>query len=113
MLAASASTPTHHQDPLKTTWSAFKSKRTNTDLYADNAVVVFVPTSVGARGNAHIRRLFLHPHFSDKNVSVQEQVYNTIASDHQLFEEATWTIHFHTTECNWLVPQLDERFLVN
>jgi hypothetical protein len=117
MLAASASSPTknHQQDSVKleeTTWSAYKAKRTNLELYDENAVVVFVPTSVGARGSAQIRRFFLHPHFSDKNVSIQEQVYTTVASNHRLFEEATWTIHFYTGECNWLVPQLEDRFLV-
>lgn len=117
MLASSVSSPTayNQQDNIKleeTTWSTYKAKRTNVDLYEEDATVVFVPTSVGTRGSANIRRFFLHHHFSEKNVSVREEVYNVIASNYKLFEEATWTIHFHTPECNWLVPQLDERFLV-
>lgn len=76
-------------------------------------MVMYVPTAVGVRGNTQIRKFFLNPQFSEKVNSVQEVVYNTVASNSRLIEESTWTIHFHTGECKWLVPQLDERYLVN
>lgn len=94
-------------------WDSYKNKRTNTELYSENAVVMFVPSSVGVRGNAQIRKFFLSPQFSEKVNSVKEVVYNTVSSNHKLIEEVTWTVHFHSGECKWLVPQLDDRYLVN
>ncbi|KAI8643925.1 hypothetical protein BD408DRAFT_414106 [Parasitella parasitica] len=94
-------------------WSSYKTKRTSVDLYSANAVIMFVPSSVGARGPAQIRKFFLSPQFSEKVNSVQEVVYNTVSSNNKLIEEVTWTITFHSDECKWLVPQLDDRYLIN
>lgn len=94
-------------------WDSYKEKRTNVDLYVDNAVVMYVPTYVGVRGNAQIRRFFLNPQFAEKNVSVQETVNNQVFANNQLVEESVWTVHFHTGECSWLVPQVEDRLLVS
>jgi hypothetical protein len=107
MLSTSTSTFTD-----EATWDAFKTKRTNVELYTDNAVIMYVPTSVGVRGSAQIRKFFLHPQFSEKINPVQEVVYNTVQSGHKLIEEATWTIHFHSGECKWLLPHIEHRYLV-
>lgn len=113
MLSASTSTSTSANNLSdEATWAAFKAKRTNVDLYTDNAVIMYVPTSVGVRGCAQIRKFFLHPQFSQKVNPVQETVYNTVQSNHQLIEEATWSIHFHSGECKWLLPHTEERYLV-
>ncbi|CAO0792723.1 unnamed protein product [Mucor circinelloides] len=115
MLASSSSSATTNASTvtINDIWDSFKNKRTNTELYSENAVIMYVPTSVGVRGSTQIRKFFLNPQFSEKVNSVQEVVYNTVASGNRLIEEATWTIHFHTGECKWLVPQLDERYLMN
>ncbi|KAL7308481.1 hypothetical protein PS15m_011681 [Mucor circinelloides] len=115
MLASSSSSATTNASTvtINDIWDSFKNKRTNTELYSENAVIMYVPTSVGVRGSTQIRKFFLNPQFSEKANSVQEVVYNTVASGNRLIEEATWTIHFHTGECKWLVPQLDERYLMN
>ncbi|KAF1806931.1 hypothetical protein V8B55DRAFT_1442967 [Mucor lusitanicus] len=115
MLASSSSSATTNASTatISDIWDSFKNKRTNTELYSENAVVMYVPTAVGVRGNTQIRKFFLNPQFSEKVNSVQEVVYNTVASNSRLIEESTWTIHFHTGECKWLVPQLDERYLMN
>ncbi|KAI8327775.1 hypothetical protein EDC96DRAFT_531349 [Choanephora cucurbitarum] len=107
----SAAYPT--QSKLETVWKSFKSKRANADLFSEDAVVIFVPSSVGARGNTHIRRFFLHPQFSDKVSLVDESVFQTVSSDHALIEEAIWTVRFFTDECTWLVPGIDSRYLMN
>ncbi|CEP07891.1 hypothetical protein [Parasitella parasitica] len=108
-----ATTASNAASAITDIWNSYKNKRTNTELYSDNAVIVFVPSSVGARGPAQIRKFFLNPQFSEKVNSVQEVVYNTVSSNHKLIEEVTWTITFHSDECRWLVPQLDDRFLIN
>lgn len=94
------------------TWTSFKNKRTSVDLYAEDAVIMYVPSSVGVRGGAQIRRFYLNSQFSEKANPVQETVYHTIASGNKLIEEVVWSIHFHTGECNWLVPHIDDRYLV-
>lgn len=98
--------------PIEQTWASFKTKRTSTELYSEDAVVMYVPTCVGVRGNAQIRKFFLNSQFSEKVNPVQETVYNTVVGSHQLIEEVIWSIHFHTGECKWLVPHLEERYLV-
>ncbi|CAO3657263.1 unnamed protein product [Mucor hiemalis] len=95
------------------TWTSFKNKRTSVDLYAEDAVIMYVPSSVGVRGGAQIRRFYLNSQFSEKANPVQETVYHTIASGNKLIEEVVWSIHFHTGECNWLVPHIDDRYLIN
>ncbi|CEG73176.1 hypothetical protein RMATCC62417_08609 [Rhizopus microsporus] len=94
-------------------WETFKHKRTSIDLYTQDATVLFVPTLVGARGNAEIRKFFLHPHFSDKSNPVKETVFNTLMSNDRLMEESIWSVHFHTGECSWLVPGIEARYLLN
>lgn len=98
--------------PIEQTWASFKIKRTSTDLYADDAVVMYVPTCVGVRGNAQIRKFFLNSQFSEKVNPVKETVYNTVVASHQLIEEVIWSIHFYSGECKWLVPHLEDRYLV-
>ncbi|KAI8057503.1 hypothetical protein BDF21DRAFT_446758 [Thamnidium elegans] len=98
---------------VEQTWSAFKNKRTAVDLYAEDAVIMYVPTSVGVRGSAQIRKFFLSNQFSEKVNPVQEEVYNTVTGSNKLIEEVTWSIHFHSGECKWLVPHIEERFLMN
>lgn len=73
---------------------------------------MYVPTCVGVRGNAQIRKFFLNSQFSEKVNPVQETVYNTVVGSHQLIEEVIWSIHFHSGECKWLVPHLEDRYLV-
>ncbi|CAO3695003.1 unnamed protein product [Rhizopus stolonifer] len=94
-------------------WDSFKQKRTSVDIYTEDATVVYVPTSVGVRGNTEIRRFFLHPHFSQKANPVKETVFNTLVSKNKLIEESIWFVHFQSGECNWLVPDIDERYLLN
>lgn len=98
--------------PIEETWNSFKNKRTAIDLYSEDAVVMYVPTCVGVRGNAQIRKFFLNSQFSEKVNPVQETVYNTVVATHKLIEEVTWSIHFHSGECKWLVPHIEDRFLV-
>ncbi|KAG1458163.1 hypothetical protein G6F56_006458 [Rhizopus delemar] len=97
----------------KETWTSFKENRTSIDLYTEDAVIVYVPTLVGVRGNTQIRKFFLHPHFSQKANTVKETVMDTLVSTNKLFEESVWTIHFYSGVCNWLVPDIEERYLVN
>lgn len=94
------------------TWDSFKQKRTSVELYAEDAVIMYVPSSVGVRGRAQIRRFFLNSQFSEKSNPVTETVYHTIAAGDKLMEEVVWSIHFHTGACNWLVPRIDDRHLV-
>ncbi|KAG0988089.1 hypothetical protein G6F29_002015 [Rhizopus arrhizus] len=95
------------------TWNLFKQKRTSVDLYTEDAVVVYVPTSVGVRGNTQIRKFFLHPHFSEKANPVKETAFNTLMSNDRLIEESIWSVHFHSGACNWLVPGVEDRYLLN
>ncbi|KAG1494672.1 hypothetical protein G6F54_007708 [Rhizopus delemar] len=95
------------------TWDLFKQKRTSVDLYTEDAVVVYVPTSVGVRGNTQIRKFFLHPHFSEKANPVKETAFNTLMSNDRLIEESIWSVHFHSGACNWLVPGIEDRYLLN
>ncbi|KAI8086979.1 uncharacterized protein B0P05DRAFT_608252 [Gilbertella persicaria] len=101
------------QHTIESVWNAFKTKRSNADLFTTDAVVMFVPSSVGARGNEHIRRFFLHPQFSDKVTLVQETVCHTVASNFRLIEEVVWSVQFFTDECQWLVPGIEDRYLMN
>ncbi|KAI8350854.1 hypothetical protein BD560DRAFT_438922 [Blakeslea trispora] len=101
------------ESSLDAVWKSFKSKKTNAELFSEDAAVIFVPSSVGARGNADIRRFFLHPQFSDKVTSVNEYVFQTISSEYSLIEEAIWTVRFFTDECAWLLPGIDSRYLMN
>ncbi|KAI7905702.1 uncharacterized protein BX663DRAFT_429698 [Cokeromyces recurvatus] len=90
-------------------WKSFKENRTNSDLYSENTVIMFVPTLIGTRGNgSQIRKFFLHPQFSDKICIIQETVYNTLISNHKLIEEVVWKVHFKGSECKWLLPNLQE-----
>lgn len=95
------------------TWLSYKNKRTAVELYAEDAVIMYVPTFVGVRGNAQIRKFFLNSQFSEKVNPLQETVYNTLSGGNKLIEESIWSIHFHTGECNWLVPHIEDRFLVS
>ncbi|KAG1056455.1 hypothetical protein G6F43_001649 [Rhizopus delemar] len=95
------------------TWDLFKQKRTSVDLYTEDAVVVYVPTSVGVRGNTQIRKFFLHPHFSEKANPGKETAFNTLMSNDRLIEESIWSVHFHSGACNWLVPGIEDRYLLN
>ncbi|KAI8145642.1 hypothetical protein BJV82DRAFT_601724 [Fennellomyces sp. T-0311] len=94
------------------TWSTFKLKPATATLYTDDAVVIYVPSGAGARGNAQIRRFYLQPDF--KATTVREQVHSTVKQGNRLIEEADWTITFaEGGECAWLVPTIDEGTLSN
>lgn len=95
---------------MEETWSTYKTKPSTASIYTDDAVVIYVPTSAGARGSAQIRRFFLQPHF--KSNTVKETVHNKVTSGNKIMEEAEWTITFHGGECSWLVPNVDEGVLV-
>lgn len=115
MLSASSSSSTTEQrtfSSIEETWSAYKLKRTALDLYTTDAVIMYVPSAIGVRGNAQIRKFFLNNQFSEKVNPVTETVYNTLTSTDKLIEEVVWSTHFHTGECRWLVPNIEERFLV-
>lgn len=98
---------------IEQTWNSFKNKRTAADLYSEDAVIMYVPTLVGVRGSAQIRKFFLSAQFSEKVNHVKETVYNTLIGSNKLIEEVIWSIHFYSGECKWLVPHVEERFLVN
>ncbi|KAI9476444.1 MAG: hypothetical protein EXX96DRAFT_577197 [Benjaminiella poitrasii] len=104
----------NENEMISTCWKSFKEKRTNPELYSDNTVIIYQPTLVGTRGDgAQIRKFFLHRQFSEKVNSVQETVYNTVACGHKLIEEVVWTVRFHSTECKWLLPHLEDSFMLN
>jgi type I restriction-modification system DNA methylase subunit len=115
MLSASSSASTTEQRiflSIEETWNAYKTKRTALELYTADAVIMYVPTSIGVRGNAQIRKFFLNNQFSEKINPVSETIYNTLTGGNKLIEEVVWSIHFHTGECRWLLPNIEERFLV-
>ncbi|KAI8978154.1 hypothetical protein BDB01DRAFT_800945 [Pilobolus umbonatus] len=98
---------------MEATWNSFKNKRTNTDLYTQDAVVIYVPSAVGVKGAAEIRKFYLNRQFSEKSVTVQETVYTTLTGGNKLMEEAVWCLQFKTDECKWLVPSIDGRLLMD
>ncbi|KAI9264757.1 hypothetical protein BY458DRAFT_540583 [Sporodiniella umbellata] len=105
--------PNQTENPIEKTWSLFKQRRTSVEIYTENATVVYVPTFVGVRGNTKIRKFFLHPHFSQKTNTIKETVFNTLVSRNKLIEESIWSIQFNSGECDWLVPGIDEGYLLN
>jgi hypothetical protein len=95
------------------TWNSFKNKRTQVELYTEDASIMYVPTAVGVKGNAQIRRFFLNPQFSEKVNSVKETVHHTLHTGNKLIEESNWIITFHTGECTWMVPGVESSYLVS
>lgn len=96
---------------MEATWATYKNKPSTSSIYTEDAVVIYVPSGAGARGNAQIRRFYLQPDF--KAAQIQEQVHGTVISGNKVMEEVEWTITFHGSECNWLVPTVDEGLLVS
>lgn len=96
---------------MEATWATYKNKPATSSIYTEDAVVIYVPSGAGARGNAQIRRFYLQPDF--KAAQIQEQVHGTVMSGNKVMEEVEWTITFHGSECNWLVPSVDEGLLVS
>ncbi|KAI9279043.1 hypothetical protein BC943DRAFT_363949 [Umbelopsis sp. AD052] len=86
------------------TWVEFKTNPSSKALYTHDASVIFVPTSVGARGPEQIATFFRHDDFSERNVHVKEKMHNRVMSGEKLIEEADWTITLHKGECLWLAP---------
>ncbi|KAI7885733.1 hypothetical protein K492DRAFT_190691 [Lichtheimia hyalospora FSU 10163] len=96
---------------MEAAWATYKNKPSTSSIYTEDAVVIYLPSGAGARGNAQIRRFYLQPDF--KAAQIQEQVHGTVMSGNKVMEEVEWTITFHGSECNWLVPTVDEGLLMN
>ncbi|KAI8073377.1 hypothetical protein BC940DRAFT_291179 [Gongronella butleri] len=98
---------------MEETWSQYKIKPANSDLFAEDASIIYVPSGTTAQGRAAIRRMYLQSDFSQKTTSVNEVVHHQVKTGNRIIEEAEWILSFHHGTCSWLVPGIEEHQLAN
>ncbi|KAG0174751.1 hypothetical protein DFQ28_002393 [Apophysomyces sp. BC1034] len=97
---------------MESTWSTYKTKPATASIYTEDAVIIYVPTGSGAKGSTQIRQFYLSPHFSEKVNRLKEHVHNKVTCSNKIIEEVEWSVTFQTGECSWLIPGVDEHYLI-
>ncbi|RUP45590.1 hypothetical protein BC936DRAFT_147976 [Jimgerdemannia flammicorona] len=94
-------------------WSAYKANRANEALYTEDAHVVYLPTSAGARGVTDIVKFYSQQDFAASVNVVKEVVHKKAITADAVIEEVEWSITFNNGYCCWLLPSLDESHLID
>ncbi|KAI7871504.1 hypothetical protein BDF14DRAFT_1761862 [Spinellus fusiger] len=94
---------------METTWATFKTSPETVDLYTPQAVIAYVPTGMGAKGNTAIHQFYK----SAEEWKINQVVHSTVKTTDRIIEEVEWTITLLTGKCTWLIPGLEPHQHVN